>query len=309
MLGQLTPQLEVAPPTPPLLTPPTPPPLTPPTPPSLTPPTPPPLTPPTFPPLTPPTPLTPPAQPLSLEGEIKQFEEKYTDLVVIVRDAFKRGRVSFIQIQNCLLQLPVSLKLQCGKFLQSQASSLSQARSIDELFFILSLQWDFLNPNLLAHLVQKFGDGKTKESVDKYLGELRKFRMRTKISDFIDKWTGTLPPGTQEIVMELEGNWGERSLQQLEEHRIEVSRKCCFANYVMPLKAIRESSVDAIFSLPKSVDIHSLELESLREVSRKHQVLRILLNGVNILNLQVQQVYLFCLWTLLRICLTVNVLT
>jgi len=298
MLGQLAPQLEVTPPTPPLLTPPTPPPLTPPapspltppTPPPLTPPTPPPLTPPTPPPLTSPTPLTPTAQPLSLEEEIKQFEEKYAGLVVQVRDAFKRGRVSFEQVQSCLLQLPVSLTSQCGKFLQSQASDLFQATSIDVLFVILSQHWNFLNPNLLAHLVQRFGDRETKDSVDKYLGDLRKFRMRTKIGDFIDKWSGTPLPGTKEIVMELEDNWGEQSLQQLEELRIKVSRKRCLEDYVMPLKRIKASSVDAVFSLPESVDVHSLELESLQEFFQEYQVLRILLNGVCILNLQVQQV-------------------
>ena len=214
---------------------------------------------------------------------------------VHVRDAFKRGKVSFTQLQDCLLQLPVSLKLQCGKFLQSQASTLFQASSIDVLFIILSLQWDFLNPSLLAHLVQRFGDDQTIKSVDKYLEELRKFRMRTKLSDFIDKWTGTPLPDTREIVMELDDNWGEQSLEQLEELRIEVSRKRCFEDYVMPLKRIKVSSVDAVFSLPGSVDIHSLELESLREFFQEHQVLRILLNGFCILNLQL--VYPFCLYT------------
>jgi len=239
------------------------------------------------------------AQPhsFSLKEEIKQFEEKYKDLVDYVLSAFKTGRVSIKKVLKCLRQLPVSLKLQCGEFLQSQAARLSQASSIDELFFILSPHWDFLNPSLLTHLAFRFGDDQTIREVDKYLGELREFRMRTKIDNFISMWTGTLFPDTQKIVMKLGDNWREQSLEQLEELRIEVSRKRCFADYVMPLKGIQVSSVDAIFSLPESVDIHSLELESLREFFQKHHVLSILLNGVCILNLQVQQVYLFVVCT------------
>jgi len=42
-------------------------------------------------------------QPLSLEEEIKQFEEKYADLVVSVQNAFKRGGVSFEKVQDRLL--------------------------------------------------------------------------------------------------------------------------------------------------------------------------------------------------------------
>ena len=299
-LGQLTPLLEAALLTPPLEAAP--------------------LTPP---PLTPPTPLTacgnegvsspqlspgvgelPPtkqlqgvqAHPLSLEEEIKQFEEKYADLVVSVRNAFKRGGVSFEKVQNRLLQLPVSLK-QYARLLQSEASRLARASSIDELFFILSPHWDFLNPSLLVHLAHRFGDEHTIRSVDEYLGELKVFRMRTKINSFIDMWTGILPPDTQEIVMELGDNWREQSLEQLEEFRIEVSHKRCFEDYVMPLKRIKVSSVDAVFSLPESVDIHSLELENLREFFREHQVLKIILNGVCVLNLQLQQVYRFGLCT------------
>ena len=137
-------------------------------------------------------------------------------------------------------------------------------------------------------------------SVDEYLAKLKEFRMQTKINNFIDKWTGTLLPDTQEIVMELGDNWKEKSLEQLEEFRIEVSRKRCFEDYVMPLKRIKLSSVDAVFSLPESVDIDSLELESLRKFFQEHHVLRILLNGVCILNVQLQQVYsclLMCIAT------------
>ena len=329
-LGQLTPLLEAAVLTPPLEAALFNPPL------EATPPTPPPLTPPTPPPLTPPTPLTPcsnegvsspqlssgvgelpsqsptkqlkdvQAHPLSLEEEIKQFEEKYADLVVSVRNAFKRGGISFEKVQNRLMQLPVSLK-QYARLLQSEASRLARASSIDELFFILSPHWDFLNPSLLAYLAHRFGDERTKRSVAEYLGELREFRKRTKISNFIELWTGVLLPDTQEVVMELGDNWKEKSLEQLEKLRIEISHKLCFENYVMPLKEVKVSSVDAVFSLPGSVDIGSFELESLQGFFREHQVLKILRNGACIFKLQLQQVHPFCLCTHLRIiCLSLR---
>ena len=232
------------------------------------------------------------AQPLSLKEEIKQFEEKYEDLVDCVLSSLKMGGVSIKRVLKCLRQLPVSLKLQCGEFLQSQAARLSRVSNIDELFFILSPYWDFLNPSLLAHLAYRFGDEETIRSVDEYLGELRDFRVRTKINCFIDIWTGVLPPDTQVIVMELGSNWKEKSLEQLVEVLKQVSHKQWFGDYVMRLRGIRESSVDVEFSLPATVDIDSLELESLWEFFQEHQVLRILLNGVCILNLHLQQVYI-----------------
>jgi len=213
--------------------------------------------------------------------------------VVSVRNAFKRGGVSFENVQDSLLQLPVSMK-QYAKLLQSEAARLCQASSINELFFILSPHCDFLNPSLLAHLAYRFGDEQTIRLVEEYLGELTEFRKRTKIGDFIDKWTGTCLLDTQELVIEFGDNWREKSVEQLEEFRIKVLRKCYLEDYMLPLKRIKSSSVDAVFSLPESVDIDSLELESLRKFFQEHHVLRILLNGVCILNVQLQQVY-FCL--------------
>ena len=237
-------------------------------------------------------------QPDNLEEEIMQFEKKYEDLVNCVLNDFRKGGVSIRRVLNCLRQLPVSLKLQCGEFLQSQAACFCRASSIDELFFILSPYWDFLNPNLLAHLAYRFGDDETIRLVDEYLAELKEFRMQTKINNFIDKWTGTLLPDTQEIVMELGDNWKQKSVEQLVEFRIKFLRMCYLKDYTCPLKRIKQSRVDAVFSLPESVDIDSLQLESLREFFQEHQVLRILLNGVCILDLQLQQVYSCCLCAL-----------
>jgi len=122
------------------------------------------------------------------------------------------------------------------------------------------------------------------------LGELREFRKRTKINNFINKWTGRLPPDAQEIVMQLGDNWREKTLEQLVELLMQISRERWFGDYVTRLGGIRESSVDVEFSLPASVDIDSLQLESLREFFQEHEVLRILLNGVCILDLHLQQV-------------------
>ena len=53
-------------------------------------------------------------QPLSIEVEIKQLEEKYRNLMRSVLVAFQQGSVSLRDILACLMALPISLKLQLG---------------------------------------------------------------------------------------------------------------------------------------------------------------------------------------------------
>ena len=222
-------------------------------------------------------------QPLGIEDEIKQLEEIYRNLVRSVLEAFQQGGVSFRDMQACLLALPVSLKLQLGNLLESKARQLSQASSISELFLILSEtpHWNFLNPSLLSHLVEEFGDGPTKQQKNKYLEELRGFRMRTKVKDFIGKWTGASQSDNQELVLELEEEvWKKRTLEQLEQFRLGLSRTRSLEDSALPFKV---PSINAVFSLPRSIDDHNLHLEDLREFFLAHQVLRVLLNGVCIL--------------------------
>ena len=242
-----------------------------------------------------PPPEAPPSAPgLSLEDEIREFEEKYANLVRSVLVAFQQGSVSFRDIRACLMALPISLKLQLGNLLQNNASQLSQASSISELFLILSgtSYWNFLNPNLLSHLVEKFGDGQTKQLKDKYLEELRGFRTRTTIEDFPGKWTGPSETDTQELVVELEEeHWRKRNLEDLEQFRVGfsrmLSRKRLLEDLGLPCKCVRVSCINAVFSLPKSIDGDNLHLEDLREFFLEHQVLRVSLDGVCILDLRV----------------------
>jgi len=225
-------------------------------------------------------------QPLGIEEEIMQLEARYTNLVHSVLVSFQQAGVSFNDIQAYLMELPMSRQLQLGNLLQSRALQLSQASSISELFFVLSTSpyWNFLNPSLLSNLVEQFGDEQMKQQKNKYLEELRGFRIRTKVDDFMGKWTGTSQPNTQELVVELDEVWGKRNLEQLEQFRIRFSHTRSLEDSALPFKI---PSINAVFSLPKSVECRSLHLEDLRKFFLVHQVLRVSLDGDCILDLRV----------------------
>ena len=183
----------------------------------------------------------------------------------------------------------MSLKQQCHKFLQSQTSRLINAPNIDELFWILSDYWDFINPSLLVNLAHKFGDDQTIASVDMYMKELKEFRMRTKLKDFINQWTGQPRPDFHEIVLEFKDDWREYTLEQLEEFRNAFLCKQWLERYAMPFGGIKEACVAAVFSLPKA--INSRDLESLHNFFQEHQILRVFLNGTCIVDIQVYCIY------------------
>ena len=218
-------------------------------------------------------------QSLTIKKEIDELKKKYETLTSDVLNAFKRGKLSVEDIMQHIRQLPDPLKQQCRKFILDQASSLSRASSIEEIFLILSFYWDFLNPGLLVHLTDRFDQAKT--LVDKYMKDLRGFQKRTKLKDLINVLTSPARPNSDQIVMVLKDKWKERSLEDFEEFRDKMSLK---QRLMMRFDGIIEGCRAAIFTTPKAVD---LELENLHEFFQEHQILRVFLNGACIVNLQV----------------------
>lgn len=218
-------------------------------------------------------------QSLTIKKEIDELKKKYETLTSDVLKVFKRRELSVEDIMQRIRQLPDPLKQRCSDFILAQASRLSRASSIDEIFLILSFYWDFLNPGLLVHLTDRFDQART--LVDKYMKDLRGFRKRTKLKDLINLLTSPARPDSDQIVMVLKDEWKERSLEDFEEFRDKMSLK---QRLMMRFDGIIEGCMAAIFSTPKAVD---LELENLHEFFQEHQILRVFLNGACIVNLQV----------------------
>ena len=191
-------------------------------------------------------------------------------------------------VKSHLMQLPVSLKLPCREFFLNQASSLAGASSVKDLFWILSMYWDFMNPSLLAHLAHSFGDDRIRELVDKYMEELRGFRRQTKVKDFINLWTGQPIPDYHKIAVELNDDW---NLEQLEEFRIKLAHKRWLEGYVLRFDGTKDACVAAIFSLPKAIESHTLGLENLRGFFQENQIMKVFLNEVCIIDMQVCTVF------------------
>ena len=111
--------------------------------------------------------------------------------------------------------------------------------------------------------------------------ELRGFRRRTKLKDFINQWTSHARHDFHKIVVVLKDEWKERNLEDLEGFRDKLSLKQWL---MLRFDGIVEGCMAAMFSFPKAAD---LELESLHGFFQKYQILRVFLNGACIFNLQV----------------------
>ena len=125
----------------------------------------------------------------SLDEEIEQLDNEYTEIESLVLETIKLRNVPHQTMLKWVQVLPMTLKPQFSELLRTQAKSLISASSVDELFMILSPYWNSLHPTLLEHLIKKLVDEKLNTRMKQYMESLRNFRMRTTLGDFVDKWT------------------------------------------------------------------------------------------------------------------------
>ena len=81
--------------------------------------------------------------------------------------------------------IPISYKIQFGDFFCEYAPKILKADSIEKIFLLLSFFWDYLNPVVLVHIVERLGSQRDKHLATEYLGELRTFRSEVKVGEYV----------------------------------------------------------------------------------------------------------------------------
>ncbi len=131
---------------------------------------------------------------------------------------------------------------------------------------LLSHFWDSFNPGLLAFFVGKFGSEENIESKDTYLKELKEFRMRVKVSEYLravpqqDDVYLDSHHFYKNIITQMGQGWEEKTLQDVEEYKIELSKELYIQTFLPRIQVIR-SSIAIVFSIPHWMPIDFVKLE------------------------------------------------
>ena len=225
----------------------------------------------------------------SLDEEIKQLDEEYTEIESLVLKTIKLRNIPHKTMLEWVQVLPMRLKSQFSELLQRNAKALCDASSVDELFIIVSPYWNTLHPTLLEHLVKKLADDNLKSRMKKYTDDLCKFRIHTRLGDFIEKWAGGVPPGFDEFVLEQGEEWREKTVEDLENFRIKLSRQQCIGGHMTYMKRVMPGSIFVEFALPQCCFPLTFE-EDTRKFFREEHVLGIYVGGLCILDLHQPEV-------------------
>ena len=213
-----------------------------------------------------------------IEREIQELEDQF---LKVVREAAKNLRtVELLEVKLCLTQLRVSVRYRHIRFLERNRSAITSATSVDDIFAILGLYWSYFNCGLLTEVVCKLGSNQTKQLMQRYMEELKKFRLKTKLGDFVGKSTPQAIPNFVELVTKMGEDWRDRTLEDLEEFRQELAKSMQLEDYAVHFTSAEAGCIAVTWalhgSLPEIADVIQAAFQLL---VKRYCVLKVIFQG------------------------------
>ena len=215
---------------------------------------------------------------------IRIMEIKLGQLVDNVQDGLIEQNISLQRLKRCVTLLPASIKHQHVAFIRENMRTITHSESMEEIFGVLNLYWDFLNYTLLEHIVTEFGTNDTKAAMAKYISELVAFRKTTKLSAFIAHWpcSGNVPPDMSKLVTKIKKkDWSNCTLEDVEQFKRTLTQKLLLPSFAVILRDAEQGCISLTWLIPSSItlllskDIHTIKLEWFKE----HHIERLIIDG------------------------------
>ena len=192
----------------------------------------------------------------SIKQEISQLQTKFRDLVIGTYRILIHNHVDvdFRCFRASLLALDVSEKQEHKQFIDDHLTKIDPAMTFDDLWAKLSNYWNFLNFDLLKHIVDIYGSEELKQKMKSYEHHLQSFRKATKVCDFISCWPvqGEAPPRTElrEFVAKMKHDWDDCTLEDLETLMGVITRKFFFPRFSFWLQKIKRGCIAITWLIP-----------------------------------------------------------
>ena len=219
-----------------------------------------------------------PAQ--DLTPVLTELEREFYDLVTFVEATLeKREDVGINTITRRFSMLPQSIKRrqQTDENYRETRRRILNSTTTKELFDNLTelKHWNYMTPDILAHIVEDIKIDDIHQKIDKYKEKLSTFKNNTKLRDLIGT-SFPVPDYCTEVTVEVEG-WEDKTIEQAEKAVVNIMRRATYGQIVrLGWKGVIPGSLKLTFILVESIKIGE---ETTPEAYRKSGVISVQLDG------------------------------
>ena len=222
----------------------------------------------------------------SVEQKIRELEERFSDLVDQAYETLLERKVdkNVRSFRSIFLSLNVSRKYLHQKFIQDNLK-IDEETTFDDLWTKLAFYWNFLNFDLLEHVINKFRIENLKQKMESYKDELQSFRKATRLCVFVNCWplNGEMPPETefQEFVTKIKLDWENCTLEDIETKKRVFIRRFLLPEYALQPGEIKKGCIAITWLVPATF-VNALQKDingTSSEFFKKERIITITIDG------------------------------
>ena len=185
-----------------------------------------------------------------VKQHVKQLESRFLHLVYCTYLELLDKEINVDHFYGWLVTLDVSRQREHQEFIES----FEKGTDLSDLWKKLGSYWNFLNFDLLEHVVSGFGSEDLKKKIKSYESDLQSFRKATRVCDFIACWPvrGQTPPESElrEFVAKVDYQWDHCTLEDLDMLEGVITRKFFLPKFTFRLREIKPGSIMVTWLIP-----------------------------------------------------------
>ena len=219
-------------------------------------------------------------------SEIKEITEETARLRTMFTSLLIHTKICFMEkeeeskkflrtFQVTLTSLPLFKQHEDKNFLKEEKIRIKKAKDVDEIFDILEPYWNYVDYDLLEHIIKELGTSNLQEEMKEYITELEQFEKKTTVHDFSLATQGkvVIPAHYRELAVKLDKDSKECTLHDVRQFKNSVVNQSSLENYALLLERVSCSSVKIIFALPPEAHANLSETFKDEQFWRKHEIL------------------------------------
>ena len=214
--------------------------------------------------------------------EVKNLEGEFRKLVLDAQDDLgeKESPRFLSRLRTSFLLLDSAIDKRHLRFLRASQHKIANATTVEHIFHVLIVYWNYFNYALLEYVIQEFGSEELKTKLNNYLVDLSEFEKNTKVKDFIQVCSKDLemPPDSSLVVEEMNAKWADYTLDCIREKTQELIRTVRLARFIDFFQGATIGSIILMWAVPSS-GVHLLAEAMDDRFLEKHEIESVTIDG------------------------------
>ena len=191
----------------------------------------------------------------SIKQQVKQLQDHFIHLAYCTYEELVDKGISVHNVHAWLISLDVFRQREHQEFIKDHLTNIEKGTHLSNLWARLGTYWNFLNFDLLKHVIKKFGSEDLKQKMKSYKCDLQWFQRVTRVCDFIDCWPvqGEAPEADlREFVAKMKHDWNNCTLEDLDKIKGVITCKFFIPKFALWLRNIKEGCITITWLIPAS---------------------------------------------------------